>query len=231
MNRRFLLGAWLLLAGLVCLAANAQVPMTGAGKGAPGGGGGGSFTTLDPSNTGAGGTLSGGNLTLTWASAGASSRSIASHTTGKYYAEFTFGPSASAANTAFGILNAAKGVTSVLGTDNNAVGVPVGDSCLYLNGSCLATSNAPATGSTNSLAVDVGAQLIWFAAGGCSAWSSNAGPGFGDPATGANGASFAALTGAVFAGVHVETNSNSIVTANFGATSYACTPPSGFGNW
>ncbi len=102
---------FLFCVGLFCLA-QAQVPMTGAGKGAPGGGS--STTTFDPSNKGSNITLSGGNLIATSGSTGTpntSVLSVASHSTGKFYLEWKW-TNVSTGQDGFGVANSSYLVAS-----------------------------------------------------------------------------------------------------------------------
>jgi len=55
-----------------------------------------------------------------------------------------------------------------------------------------------------------------------------------DPATGAGGASFSSVSGPFFIGgspYGADTNGQDQLILNVGGTSYAFTPPAGFGNW
>jgi hypothetical protein len=63
-------------------------------------------TTLNPSDKAAGVVLSGGNLVITQSTADGSARSVASHSSGKYYCEMTVGNNPASYNHAFGVANA-----------------------------------------------------------------------------------------------------------------------------
>lgn len=199
-----------------------------SGKGYFHSGGGGSFTTFDPSNKSTHITLSGGNLVAT-SGAGSgnatSVRSVASHTTGKFYCEFTL-TTGSAGSDGCGICNSSfvfdgpaflGGNTAVGGSyfnDNSINGIA------GITGAGTFTS-----GDVIGMAVDVGAALIWFRKNG-GLWNADA---VANPAIGTNGGGVSAA-GALFAAVEGEVSGN-VWTANFGATAYAQTPPIGFGNW
>lgn len=180
-------------------------------------------TSLDPANKGANVSLSNGNLTGTaTSSANSITRSIASHTSGKYYCEVTIG---TAANTAIGICNSAAALTEYItqlgthscGTFGTAYGGAGG------------TTTAPAltAGHVLGIAVDIGNAAMWIkditAAGN---WNAN---GTANPATNVNGATFS-CTGTVYVATTLGNNADN-VTYNFGATAYTGTPPAGFGNW
>lgn len=188
--------------------------------------------TLDPANTAAGVTLSGGNLILTWTSANGASRSTTSHSTGKYYFEVTFGASMNAGFSEVGICNASASMSGgQLGSQANAASCGFGDSLIYRNGSGIGVSGTViAAGNVVRIAVDVGAKLMWFAVN-SGGWSGSGGAGTGDPATATGGGDISGVVGDLYVAVRVETNSNSVLTCNFGATAYSFTPPTGFGNW
>jgi hypothetical protein len=191
--------------------------------------GGAATTTLDSGNTGAGGTLSGGDLTLTYSSAAASSRSLTSHSSGKYYFEVTFGASMNAGFSEVGICNASQSMSSgQLGGSSNSGGCGFGDTGFYVGGSVKTFLTAsPAAGSILGVAIDVDTQLIWITVNGVT-WSSG---GIGNPVTETGGGDISGVTGPYFAAVHVESNSNSVITVNFGGSAYAYTPPTGYANW
>ena len=200
-------------------------------SGAPGGGGGGGGTAFDPANKAAAITLSNGNLTA--AGSGGTTqpgtvRTVQSHASSKYYAEFTCN-SVSGGKIGIGILNASQvigGSGNGLGSSSNSVGY-YSDSNIYAQGYAVIGGIVSfATGDNISMAVNVGTQQIWWRKNG-GLWNASAGA---DPSTGTGATSFSFLTGAVFIGVECE-QSGDTVTANFGATSYAYTAPSGYGNF
>lgn len=186
-----------------------------------------SFTTFDPSNTGIGQTLSNGNLTVeNTNSSNGISRTIANHSSGKYYAEFIF----TGGNIGIGVVSGSDSITTFIG----GVGVGVGYNGGYI-GSVSGTTTAPAITATNDghvfgVAVDVSNRAMWLkditAAG---FWNANA---TANPATNVNGAILggSVASGAIYLG---ETcgNLNDTITFNFGAMAYTGIPPVGFGNW
>lgn len=204
------------------------------------GGGGGpppSTTTFNPSDTGTLMTLSGGNLVATGGSGSnpnaGMTRSIASHSTGKFYSEHAItADTATSFGFGFGVANASQ---TLNGTDSTRLGNTANGICAYsssgdvfYNGSNVGGCPNFTTGAVVGMAVDLGAQLFWVTVDGTN-W--NAG-GTANPATGVGGYSFSGLTGAVFAAIDISADGSAgTATANFGATSYAFTPPSGFGNW
>lgn len=183
-------------------------------------------TTWDPVNIASGIALSGGNLIATRAGGGrAHTRSLASHSSGKYYMEVT-ATSASSGFDAVGVLNGSETFARYIGEGgNNSLGY-WSDASVYRNGSVVATLATWATGDVISMAVDVGASRIWFRKN-AGNWNNNPAA---DPAAATNGIDISAITGALFSGNELQADTN-VGTANFGASAYAQSVPSGFGNW
>jgi SPRY domain len=191
--------------------------------------GGGALANLDPANTNAGITLSNNNLTATGNSGVvnySNTRSLTSHSSGKYYFEVTFTTFVDG-NAGVGLLNASESVpTDFLGDTDNSIGY-FGFGEMFFGGAQVGTTTAAfVQGDVFTLAVDLTNQLIWIGKNGTN-WN---GSGTANPATGVGGISISALPGPVFAAGNVYTNGNS-VTFNFGATSFAFTEPSGFVSW
>ena len=218
----------LFCAGIFCLAqSQAQVPMTGAGLGAPGGAAP-STTTWNPSDIAAGLTLTNGNLTVTQTTGGgeAAVRSIASHSTGKFYYEATGNGSGSFELVGFG--DATMSLTNFVGGGSTSFGCNSGS--LYTNGAPVASCPTAGPSDTVQIAVDFGTQKLWVNVnGGVGTWNTSftiaqvaAGTGGISISTAGAGPFFAAVS--TFGGLGG-------FTANFGGTAYAFTPPSGFGNW
>jgi hypothetical protein len=188
-----------------------------------------STTSLDPVNIGPDQTLSGGNLTVTNNVGGNGiARSIANHSSGKYYAEVTFNV---ASNVAVGFVSGTDSLSAFL----EGVGVGTGYSNGIWGGSVSGTTTAPPisyliNGHVFGIAVDVGNRAAWIkdiTAG--SLWNADA---TADPASNVHGAILGGSvgTGAIFLAETVGNVTDSM-TFNFGATSYVGTPPAGFGNW
>lgn len=199
--------------------------------------GGPATTTFNPADKGTLITLSGGNLTVTGGSSSNPNagmvRSIASHSTGKFYNEFTI-----TADTGFGFgcgVGVANATQTLNGTDSTRLGNTINGICAYssssdvfFNGTNVGSCASFSTGNTVGMAVDLGAQLFWITDDGTT-W--NAG-GSANPATGVGGYSFSGVTGAVFAAIDMSADSTAGVgTANFGGSSYLFLTPVGFGNW
>lgn len=192
-----------------------------------------SFNTFDPANTGSAITLSGGNLTATRSVNGISYNSSFglpgfTHSSGKYYCELKailLGSNTS--NNAFGIgtsaaISALSSNTSFIGSNS------FGWSYFFTNG-CFHSGSAsgPTTGWVNGdvlmMAIDITAGKVWWGINGV--WLAS-----GNPATGANPI-FTSVAGTLYPILTMFDNVSQ-VTANFGATAYAFTPPTGFAtNW
>jgi hypothetical protein len=187
-------------------------------------------TTWNPSTKSTQITLSGGNLVATSsAGTGACAFSVASQSTGKYYMEWTLTTKTGGAGTAgVGLANSSFPVDSGLFLGQNSDGIGCfDDGTIYLNGVSSGGVGATFTsGDVVCMAIDATGDLGWWRKNGGN-WNNN---GAANPATGANGINIAAITGALFVATELESNL-SVCTANFGATAYAQTPPSGFGNW
>jgi len=82
-------------------------------------------------------------------------------------------------------------------------------------------------GNVICVAIDLTAQTIWMRVNGGN-WNLS---GTADPATGVGGVSFAGINAGPYFPAISSSDNGSIATANFGATAYAQTAPSGFGNW
>lgn len=198
-------------------------------------GGGGATATWDPA-TATAVTLSGGNLVgtntgTTSADQGAKVASASGKTSGKYYFEVTFTSalSAQASNLGFGVGTTASTYT---GMGNNATTGTVDyiGGSIYSNGSsAVASGGGWATGQTLGIAVDLDNRKFWsHLASPPGNWNVS-GSGTANPATNVGGVTIPSGTMVPFiifggsGGV-----ANNILTANFGATPFIGTVPSGF---
>jgi hypothetical protein len=171
-------------------------------------------------------TLSGGNLIATLnGTTGNGVRSVSSVTSGKYYFEgtmTTWGDS----QTAIGIANSTAALASVASTTSNA-SILLRSGAIWVNGSNSGSSlGARTTGDVICIALDLISGLIWFRVGAAGNWN---GSGTASPATGAGGISISAIVSTgIFALYAGNSTAADAVTANFGATSFVGTPPSGY---
>lgn len=177
-----------------------------------------STTTFNPSDKDASIALSGGDLVATGSAANKSVRAIRSQSTGKFYFEVV--PNNNA-GFSFGISNASHSLGTWVGANVNSVGYSGNQ--VYNNGSLGAVYTFAAS-DVIQVAIDIDNKLIWVRKN-TSNWNNN---GSANPATGAGGITFTA-SGPFFPTVSVD--NTRVATANFGATAYAQTPPSGFSNW
>ncbi len=190
-------------------------------------------TTLDPANTNAKITLSGGNLTATCTSSDFTngSRSVAHYSTGKFYYEADLTVySAGTYYSVVGIGNASFDVNGGIQgwSDSNAVAWRHGGA-VVMGSSTLATIEGfyPAPNYL-CVAVDLGAKLFWGRVNGGN-WNNNAAY---DPAAGSGGIDISGMSSfaTVYAAISLS-NSADVIIMNFGGSAYAYTQPSGFGNW
>lgn len=116
------------------------------------------------------------------------------------------------------------------GNDLNSIGWRRGGTVAF-NNSAISTIQTFAQGDVLAMAVDFTGQLVWFRHSNSLNWNNN---GSADPATGTGGIAFPSApplnAGPYFPATTLEIAADSF-TANFGATAYAMTAPSGFGNW
>lgn len=192
---------------------------------AAGGGGG---TAFDPAHKSSAIALSGSNLIAT---SSASSnweavRATASHSSGKYYAEFTV-TTLPSPNVEMGIVNASFPFVTgdFIGFDANSCGY-ADNGGVFQNGGSILSSIAYGLGDVVQMAYDAGTGGIWFAKGG-GIWNNS---GAANPATATGGLASGLGGQTVFAAAAVFANGQ-VWTANFGGSAYSFTAPSGFGNW
>jgi len=189
--------------------------------------------TFNPSDAAATIALSNGDLTATNSfGLDGSVRTVESASSGKYYYEAICGGTAdtTAYRRGVAIGNSSAALTTGLGSpETNSGNVFQGDSNFYVAGSGGGTgcSYAGTGGDNVSVALDLDNDLIWYRANGGN-WNSN---GSADPASGVGGNSISGLSKPLFV-MAWSTQANGIaLTFNFGATAYAYTAPSGFGDF
>lgn len=187
-------------------------------------------TTWNPSDKGAGITLSGLNLIATNNNNAISGvRAIGSQVTGKIYWEVTFNVVTYSFN-GCGIIN---GVISVNQTPQAA---PAGTPMVavqtngQITGGVISGPNLGVIsgGTVVCFAVDCGGQMFWVRSGAAGNWNAS---GTANPATGAGGVSMTSvnLGGGVAVYPWCELgNTNDRMTANFGDSAFAGVVPAGF---
>lgn len=188
--------------------------------------------TLNPLDKAADIVLSNGNLTATDNATAAwiSVRSTNSYSSGKYYWEWTLGSK----GTGNGGAGFANSTAPISGGPNAFIGCDVNGISLFSTGdvvknfaftSTLAVIN---NGDICCFAIDIDNHLFWVRKG-AGNWN---GSGTANPATGVGGIALPSglASGAIFAGISVLNNTD-FSTANFGATAFSQTVPSGFNAW
>jgi hypothetical protein len=180
--------------------------------------------------------LSGGNLIVTSTAANSTDqavRSINPQSSGKWYFETTWSNGGSGADTGVGIATASAVLTSV----GNNVSLAVMTFCvtgnIYNNASNTAISLGPfSAGSVICMAVDMDNKRMWFRKD-AGNWNNS---GTANPATNTGGFNISTLfTSGVPAYAIYSVNATAAnagtVTANFGASAFAQSIPSGFTAW
>jgi hypothetical protein len=164
------------------------------------------YATWNPSDKNASITLSNGNLTATDSSGWFSCRSTISVSKGKWYWEYTV--VSGTTQNIYGIANASASLSNLPGGDANGWGYQSVDGQKANNNSASAYGSTFTNGDVIGVALDMDGGTITMYKNGTS-----------------QGIMFSSLTGSIFAAVGMRGAS---VTANFGATAFAQTVPSGF---
>ena len=189
-----------------------------------------SATTWNPADNSAGITLSGGNLVAqTSSGSNQAVRSNNSRTSGKLYAEYAV----SNVNGVpyVGIADGTATLSNLANAYSNAVvaGGASSSGAIVRNGSFIVTGIGVAgNGDKICVAVDLGNKRFWARLNGGN-WNNS---GTADPASNVGGVDTSSIdysAGAFACLIHTFTPT--IVTANFGATAFSFTVPSGFTGW
>ncbi len=184
--------------------------------------------TWDPNYISPNAALSNGNLTATCASTGAGHvRGTSFRSSGKFYMESHCDLILFPSDCALGFMNVVERFSTYLGRHNDSMGW-YGDGSVFLNNSVVNTIQSFAQGDIISMAINVTAALVWFRTNNGN-WNNDVIANQ-NPATNIGGISIAATTGPIFPGFEVE-SATEAATANFGATAYSQSVPSGYLNW
>jgi hypothetical protein len=184
------------------------------------------FTTLDPANRDSSITLSNGDLTATKGGTNAlkSVRSVLGVSSGKHYFEITVSQAGAASPfMLIGVGTSAVDLASFVGNNASGWGYYQETGNKFTNNSGAAYgANWLTNGDIIGVALDMDAGKVWFRKNGT--WQAS-----GDPAAGTNEA-FSGLSGTMYAylSLYRQTATAQQLTANFGATAFAHTPPAGF---
>jgi hypothetical protein len=190
-------------------------------------GGGCGTTTWHPSDKNANVTLSGANLIATASGGAGGIRAIASHSSGKYYAEFTVNAETSLLFTA--LANGSSTLATYPGvSDANAISMNCNDGNVWLNGANPTGSPVSScfqggvfVGNVVSMAVDLGNNAIWWRVNNLN-WNNS---GTANPATNTGGISMSGINAGPYYPLWFGGNTNDQVTANFGGSAYTETVP------
>lgn len=192
------------------------------------------MTTWNPGDKSGTVTLTNGNLTATSASAVSQSvRSSTSKTSGKAYWEITIGTRTN--DLAFGIGNStlALNISSGIGGDANAAGFysVSPPQALYVAGAQLYQgTTASANGDIVKFAVDFGTSppTAWILDAAMTGWNNS---GTANPSTGTGGQALTGLAAGPYFAVFNDDLGGASATANFGASAFSGTVPTGFSAW
>lgn len=190
-----------------------------------------SVKTWSPIDIDSGNVLSNGNLTVTRGPAQVYSgiRSYMRKSAGKYYWEILF-TSGDVQDVWLGIANIAYNIDTALGADNhNSFGAILSNGVAYFAGGVIGnfSSSTFSPGDVCCLALDLTNSKLWLRRNNTS-WNNTSD----DPATNTGGYDISSIATPIFAAaaLYGDNGATDVITANFGGTSYAYTPPSGFNN-
>ena len=179
--------------------------------------------TWNPDDKNANITLSNGNLTATSTNiAHKAARATESKNSGKWYWEITVDAAVDTKINFIGVGNGSATLASYVGSDANGwsyQGNIVAPGYKYHSAASVAYGNDYVDGDIVGVALDLNAGKIWWSKNGV--WQAS-----GDPVAG-TGEAYSGLTGDIYPMVSLYQNSNAI-TANFGASTFTYTPPTGF---
>jgi hypothetical protein len=215
LHRKVFLG---LIAGALALCASVapagQMSLLGAGKAGL------STTTFNPSDKRSTVTLSNGNLTMATSGGTGGVRSIASHSTGKYYFEAT----------RIATFGDTVGIATSSWTEQFTIGSSAGsgewgyrsDGSINNNGAIIATYATYAVNDVIGVAVDITNLRVYWRKNGT--WQNSA-----DPVAGTGGNTI--TSGLTWFAAAMAGSAGNGWTANFGASAYQSTAPTGYSNW
>lgn len=187
--------------------------------------------TWDTNNTGGNGVFSNGNLTITSGSGSwNSTRATQGLPAGKWYFEATIDNNGTVGGSngdfAVGIANTNLNMSSTPGAVSSTAVMYYPQTGLVFSNGGTSTIQTGAVSHVVCVAFDTTAKLIWWRVDGGN-WN-NAAIGSQDPAAGIGGKSFSSIThGNWYPNFGFE-STDAKVTANFGATSFTQTVPTGY---
>lgn len=182
-----------------------------------------SYTTWNPADSDNSYSFTNGDLTsekTAHANTWDSFRGAHGKSSGKWYFEITIDVTGSPNQIMLGVGTSSATLTNYLGSDANGYGYYGPDGDKYNNASAAAYGAAFTTASDIiSVALDMDNGKIWWGKNGT--WQNS-----GDPGAG-TGEAFSGLSGTFFPMGSIR-NLNNKITANFGATAFSHTVPTGF---
>lgn len=188
-------------------------------------------STWNPADKNAGISLTGGNLIATRASSSPANaevvRATSSKSSGKSYWECTPSGTTGLGNVSIGLAVAGASLAAAIGIDTNGVGYFDGGN-VRMNTTAIGNAGSYTTADVIGIAIDLGAQLIWFRKNG-GVWNNS---GANNPSTGVGGFSYSGITaGALFPAISLNVSVPTSGTANFGASAFGASAPAGFSAW
>lgn len=190
-------------------------------------------STWDPANSGTNLSYSGGNLiaSKTTANGYSTARSNTSKATGKWYAEVKDLTNATPGDGGIGVCRSTFTQTgNYPGQASPSVGIR-GNGFGNNDGTSWASGAADLTwndGTWVFIAVDATNSLVWFKKNGGTNWNNS---GTADPASGVGGLTLSGSGGIFIAAAVYGFSPSDTLTANFGASGFAGTVPTGFSAW
>ncbi len=174
-------------------------------------------------------TLSAGNLTATKSSASAGAvRSIMSTSTGLYYFEIT--DVTTSTTWKCGMADSTYVESAALGVTTHSFAYTPNDGTIKINNSTIATIQTATSADIIGIAIDFTHSKVWIRKNGGN-WNNDV-IGNQNPATNTGGVSTSTLAaGTYFVAFGDSANGTAAATANFGATTFNTTAPSGFSAW
>ena len=167
------------------------------------------YAVWNPTDTSASDTFSNNNLTVTVPASGAMTRSTVGKSSGKWYWEYTVGGSTD--GPIGGIANASASLAQYTGSNVNSWGYYGFNGLKYTNATGAAYGSAFGIGAVIGVALDMDAGTITFYLNGVN-----------------KGVAYSGLSGAMYASYSGSGSNGGSAVANFGASAFAYTVPSGF---